>query len=129
MHPNRSAKAQAAGTPDPGDYVPAPPGATIVALYGQHLRGDKVYESGNRVGDDLGLRLDIGVARVMRYFELAGMPADVELILPYARQRIDAANYRESGVGNLALGMSLWTLSDANRWTGLRCSTPAATPT
>ena len=107
-----TANALAAGTPDPGDYVPAPPGATIVALYGQHFRGDKVYDGGSRVADDLGFKLDIGLARVMHYFELGGMPADFEVILPYARQRIDADDYRESGVGNLILGMTLWPKSD-----------------
>lgn len=104
--------AQAAGTPDPGDYVPAPAGVTVFAAYAQHMKADKAYADGDKVADGLGLQLDVAVARVMHYFELAGRPADLEVILPYARQRVGSAGYRESGLGNLQLGSTLWTLSD-----------------
>lgn len=107
-----AAASHAAGTPDPGDYIPAPAGSTIVALYAQQQRAGSVYEHGQRVAGNPGLRLDLGIARVMHYFEIAGMPADLELIVPAARQRVDAMGYRESGVGNAVIGASLWTLSD-----------------
>lgn len=104
--------AYAAGTPDPGDYIPAPPGTTILATYVQHITADKVYVDGHEVADDLGLTLDVGVARLMHYFEVNGKPMDFELILPYARQRIDAADFRESGLGNLQVGSTYYSLAD-----------------
>ncbi|KAB0543968.1 transporter [Kerstersia gyiorum] len=104
--------AQAAGTPDPGDYVPAPAGATVFAVYAQHLKSDKVYENGHKVEDGLGLRLDIGVARLMHYVDVGGKTMDFEIILPYARQRIRSMDYRESGLGNLQLGTTYWMLED-----------------
>lgn len=105
--------ALAAGTPDPGDYVPAPAGTSVVALYAQQAKADRVYDNGRRLPGELGLRLDLGVARLMHFVEFAGMPADVEFILPAARQQVDSAGYRESGIGNAAIGATLWTLSDA----------------
>lgn len=121
--------AHAAGTPDPGDYVPAPAGTTVVALYAQHLSADKTYADSRKVGNGLGLKLDIGVARLMRYFEIAGKPADVEVILPYARQRISSLDYRESGVGNVQVGATFWPMADEQqgRWWGLAAYLTAPT--
>lgn len=108
-----AASAQAAGLPDPGDYAPAPAGSTVLAVYAQHQTADRVYDHGQRVAGDLGLKLDLGIVRAMRFFELGGMPADLELIVPTARQRVHSAGYSESGIGNLIVGSTLWTLSDA----------------
>jgi len=107
-----SAAVQAAGTPDPGDYAPAPAGSTVLAFYAQQARGGKTYAHGELESSGLGLRLDLGILRGMHYFQVAGMPADVEIILPAARQRISSIGYRESGLGNLALGATLWPFSD-----------------
>ncbi|WP_157991351.1 transporter [Caldimonas tepidiphila] len=107
-----AALSHAAGMPDPGDYIPAPAGTTVLALYAQHFKGDKVYDGNERVQDDLGLRLDVAVLRGMHYFRWNGMPADLELIVPSGRQRVSSAAYRESGIGNLALGATLWPQSD-----------------
>jgi hypothetical protein len=104
--------ARAAGAPDPGDYAAAPPGVTVGILYGQSLRADKVYVDANKVVGDLGLRLDVGVARVVHYLEVAGLPADIQLIQPFGRQRVDLSGYSESGYGNLTFGGTVWTLSD-----------------
>jgi hypothetical protein len=72
--------ANAAGAPDPGHYIPAPPDASVAALYAQRREADKVYADNERVAGDLGLRLHVGVARFMHCFEWMGKPADVELI-------------------------------------------------
>ncbi len=104
--------AQAAGLPDPGDYAPAPAGATVLAFYAQQMRADKLYDGGNKVVDGMGLKMDVAVLRAMHYFQLGGMPADVEVILPMARQRISSMGFRESGVGNLSVGATIWPYSD-----------------
>ena len=104
--------AQAASAPDPGDYAAAPAGLTLGVLYAQRLQADKVYVDGNRVVDNLGLELDVGVARLVHYIQVGGMPADVQVIMPFGRQRVDLSNYRESGYGNLTFGGTVWTLSD-----------------
>lgn len=107
-----STAAQAASAPDPGDYVPAPAGATVLALYAQQQKADRVYENGRRVADGLGLKLDIGIVRLMHYFELDGQAADLELVLPFGRQRLGGDDTRLSGLGNVILGTTLWTRSD-----------------
>ena len=104
--------AQAAGAPDPGDYAAAPAGMTIGILYAQRLQADKVYVDGSRMLNNLGLQLDVGVARVVHYLQVGGLPADIQLIQPFGRQRVDLSDYRESGYGNLTLGGTVWTLSD-----------------
>lgn len=107
-----SAAVQAAGTPDPGDYAPAPAGSTVLAVYAQQARGSQTYANGGKTSSGLGLKLDLGILRGMHYFQVAGMPADVEIIVPSARQRISSLGYRESGLGNLALGATIWPYSD-----------------
>ena len=104
--------AMAAGTPDPGDYAPAPEGTTALAVYAQQPRASKVYENGHQVGSGLGLKMDLAIVRGMHYFQIAGMPADVEIVLPMARQRISSIDYRQSGIGNLTLGATIWPFSD-----------------
>lgn len=106
------ATAHAAGTPDPGDYVPAPAGATVFALYAQHISGDKVHADGHQVENGLGLRMDVGVARLMHYTTVGGKTMDFELIAPFSRQRVHSVGYRASGLGNLQLGATYWMLEN-----------------
>lgn len=107
--------AWAISAPDPGDIQPAPPGTDVLLLYGQHLRGDRVYAHGKRVLDDLDLRLDIAAARYVHFFALGGKTTTFELVLPGNRQRDAFDRDGLSGVGNLVVGSSLWTLADDTR--------------
>lgn len=121
--------AHAAGAPDPGDYVPAPDGTTVVALYAQHLRGDRARQDGETVASDLNLRFDATVARFMHYGSLAGQPADVELIVPWGRQRLGDGAERLSGVGNVSIGATWWPLADAERGEYLGVASYLSLPT
>lgn len=104
--------ALAAGTPDPGDYAPAPAGSTVIAVYAQHMTGNREYASGRQVADGIGLKLDVGIVRAMHYLQIAGMPADLEVILPMGRQRIGVIDDKQSGLGNLNFGATIWPFSD-----------------
>ncbi|UZW60695.1 transporter [Lysobacter enzymogenes] len=107
--------AAAAGLPDPGDYAAPPPGVRILALYAQHNWADAFYARGDKAVDGLDFELDVAVARYMHYFQVGGRTADVEVILPYARQRIGLDGYRERGLGNPSVGATLWTHADQTR--------------
>lgn len=104
--------AWAISAPDPGDIQPAPPGVDVLLLYGQHLRGDRVYADGKRVLDDLDLRVDLAAARYVHFFALGGKTTTFELVLPGNRQRDAFDRDGLSGVGNLIVGSSLWTHAD-----------------
>ncbi|MET4729094.1 hypothetical protein ABIE09_002907 [Lysobacter enzymogenes] len=123
------APAAAAGLPDPGDYVAPPPGTRLLAVYAQSAWADAFYARGDKAVDDLDLRLDVGVARYMHYFEFGGRTADVEVILPYARQRVGLDGYRESGFGNLSVGTTLWTRADEARGSYLAWASYLSVPT
>lgn len=110
-----SMPAIAAGTPDPGDYLPAPAGTTVMVGYYQNISADRIYEDGKKVGDDLGLRMNVGVARLMHFFELGGKTMDVEVILPYGNQRVRSMDYKATALGNVQIGSTYYPYEDAER--------------
>ena len=85
--------AHAASAPDAGDFVALPPGTNLTLLYAQQTRANAVYDGQRKVADDLGLRLDTGIARYVRYEEVAGHIVDWELILPTERSLTALATF------------------------------------
>lgn len=100
--------AHAASAPDAGDYAPAPAGTNVLLVYGQHITADKVKLNGQTAVDGLGLKLDVGVVRYVRYETLAGMPFDWELIQQIGRQRDDLGSPKLGTLGDTVVGVALW---------------------
>ena len=100
--------AQAAIAPDPGDYAPAPAGTNALLVYGQHITADTVKLNGQTAVDGLGLKLDVGVVRYVRYETLAGMPFDWEVIQQIGRQRDGLGSPRLGTLGDTVVGVALW---------------------
>lgn len=98
----------AATLPDPGDYLPKANGTRAANIYLQNHSGDSLYDSGDKRGGDVGFRLNMLAAKLMEYRTIYGMPGRIEVSLPYARQRVGANDSRESGLGNLVLGVTAW---------------------
>lgn len=107
--------AWAMSAPDPGDIQPAPPGMDVLLLYGQHLRGDRVYADGKRAFDGLDFRADVLVARYVHFFALAGKTTTFEVISMGNRQRDAFDRDGLSGMGNLVVGTSWWPKADESR--------------
>jgi len=107
--------AWAMSAPDPGDIQPAPPGVDVLLLYGQHLRGDRVYAGGERAFDGLDFRADVLTARYVHFFALAGQTTTFEVISMGNRQRDAFDRDGLSGMGNLVVGTSWWPWADEAR--------------
>lgn len=107
--------AWAMSAPDPGDIQPAPPGMDVLLLYGQHLRGDRVYANGKRAFDGLDFRADVLTARYVHFFALDGKTTTFEVISMGNRQRDAFDRDGLSGMGNLVVGTSWWPKADESR--------------
>ena len=106
--------AHAAATPDPGDYTALPAGTDLTMLYGQHLHGDQLYANGNKVAlpAELDLNLNLGLYRQVHFMKLGGYTIDPQFIIPFARQTTGFSGARSSGIGDIIVGGTLWTIAD-----------------
>lgn len=105
---------QAASTPDPGDYTALPAGTDLTILYLQNLRADSTYANGNKVGlpRDLDLNLRLGLLRHVHFMKLGGYTIDPQIIIPFARQTVGLDGSSASGIGDIVVGGTLWTIAD-----------------
>lgn len=93
---------------DPGDYKALPAGTNLAVAYYQHLTADNVYANDNKVVDDLGLTLDLGMLRYVRYMEIGGLLMDPQVVLPFAKQQNSLDGSENSGIGDLLVGGVAW---------------------
>lgn len=105
-----AAPAAVAGDPSTRDWIPAPPGTNIIALYGLGLKSSGLYAGGQRVdGAEVGVR---GlVYRQMHYRELFGKTVQMEFIVPVLRTHLDFPGEprdRLTGVGDITVGSAIW---------------------
>ena len=78
--------------PDPGDYTALPAGTNLLLGYAQFPSADKVYANGNKVVDNLDLKLNAGILRYVHFMKRTG---------------IDPAR-----IGDVIFGGTLWTIAD-----------------
>lgn len=108
------APVQAASSPDPGDYTALPAGTDLTLLYLQNLRADSTYSGGNKVAlpRDLDLNLRLGLLRQVHFMKLGGYTIDPQIIIPFARQTLGLTDSSASGIGDITVGGTLWTIAD-----------------
>lgn len=92
----------------PGDYEPLPADANALLIYGQYVRSNDYYASGNKVSNDFQFHSEIGLLRYIHAFAL-GSNAVIEpqAILPFGLLAAGGnASFlgSNSGVGDLILG-------------------------
>lgn len=100
---------------DAGDWAPAPAGTTAGLLYLQAAQRNSLYAGGQRVPGSNGLDSQIGLLRAAHYFDIFGMRANVNVVLPFGHlEGKDGASFlgSASGVGDLLLVAALWTHVD-----------------
>ncbi len=109
-----SSMVQAASTPDPGDYTALPSGTDLVMLYGQHTTADHTYADGNKVNmpGNLDLELNLGLFRYVHFTQLGGYTIDPQIIIPYGQQKIGLTGDKNTGIGDVVFGGTLWTIAD-----------------
>ncbi len=98
----------------PFDYVPAPPGTTLGVFYGLYGHNRGVAMFGNAVQGTLDSY--IGVARFAHYFEVGGLKAAANVLLPYGTLRngmLGGARLNSpTGFGDPTLASALWLVDD-----------------
>ena len=117
--------------PDPGDYTALPQGTDVVVLYQQNPRGDKVYSGGKKVADNLDLDLTVGVLRLIHFTEFfnTGLTWDPQIVIPFGYQKIGATDSKNSGLGDITFGGTVWTIADLARNEHLGWSVFVTAPT
>ncbi|WP_455926326.1 transporter [Pseudomonas putida] len=109
--------AQADIKPDSGDYAALPPGTDLALLYQQNPRIDKSYLGGHKGADNLDLNLTVEVLRLVHFSEFfnTGLIWDPQIIVPYGHQDIGASGQKNTGIGDVTFGATVWTLADMER--------------
>lgn len=100
----------------PGDYTVFPSGTNLLLLYGQYSHASQLKIDGvpGKVpGSDLGI--GIGIARILHYTEIAGVPIGLQAFLPmggFTSARIGGDRMRRAdGIGDLTLGATVFPIN------------------
>ena len=106
--------AQAGTSPDAGDYTALPAGTNLSLLYLQNLQADQVYAGGKRapLPADLDLNINLGLYRQVHFMKLGGYTIDPQFVIPFARQTNGLTGATASGIGDVIVGGTLWTIAD-----------------
>ena len=103
---------------DAKDYIPAPPGTAIAIFYFNNSSGNELYAHGNRATSDANLTANVGVFRGGYYFQVFGMPALVNALLPYGHLSMDGAAIGDaqstSQMGDSILAAGIWPYANPN---------------
>lgn len=105
----------------PRDYIPAPVGTTLSVTYLDQRSGDNAYASGNHVASGMDLDTKAAIQRFIHFTEVFGMVADPQIIIPYVDVEVGAANQKDTGIGDIFIGSTFWTLNDPENkeWFGI----------
>ena len=118
----------------PADYFPLSKGTNTLAVYAYDRKASGYYVQGTKQAD-ADLVTQILALRVGRFFEIAGKPVSVIVVLPWAKADIGpsalaaAFGKTASGMGDLRLGITEWVLSDRTSGQYLGVSAMASLPT
>lgn len=108
---NRAAEAN---DTQPGDFIAAPPGTTLLAFYGLYGTSDGAVIDGKPITGSLDSY--VGVPRVVHYFDVGGYTADVNVYLPIGSlQNASLGGARlgdASGVGDLTFVGTFWLVNE-----------------
>jgi len=101
----------------PFDFVPAPAGTNLALLYYAYgMSNEYVDSEGNKVQNS-SLQSNIAIARYVRYFDLAGMIADINILQPFggfSDVKIGGAplTHDHFALGNTTLVFTIWPINN-----------------
>lgn len=107
-----------AGDPNARDWIPAPVGTNLVAVYLAGMKSHGFYENGSRMDDSPEVSLQALVYRQMHFRELFGKTVQYEVIVPGYRTKLDIPGMpsdRMTGVGDVTAGAAIWLHNDPDR--------------
>lgn len=92
------------------DYIPLPPGTTLVCFYGKHIFGDDLYVDHDKVNDDMDFAANIGIFRPIHYMQFGPFTADPQAIIPFGDTALGGKH--SSGLGDITLAATIWFLDN-----------------
>ena len=97
---------------DPLDYVPAPAGTTLAAIYYQNNHSSSQYADGRQVAQN-SIQADVGIARFVHYTELAGFTIAPQVLLPAVSVEVGGKGSTVStdGISDPILGLPVWLVN------------------
>lgn len=97
---------------DPLDYVPAPAGTTLAAIYYQNNHSSSQYADGRQVAQN-SIQADVGIARFVHYTELAGFRIAPQVLLPAVSVEVGGKGNTVStdGISDPILGLPVWLVN------------------
>lgn len=112
-----------AGETNPRDYLPAPPGTSIMLTYFKHINADSVYADGKRT-PGFNYEQNLGFFRLVYFDTLFGMPIDYQGLLFFNDQKLNGPavggnQFSSSGVMDPALVSTIWPVSNPSTKTWL----------
>ncbi|MFU1520806.1 transporter [Vreelandella alkaliphila] len=99
---------------DPGDYTALPAGTDLMVFYQQHASADNAYSRGRKTTDKLDLTLDVSILRYVHFMQFFNTDYvwNPQIVLPMGRQRTGLANSSVTGIGDVTVGGTLYTIAD-----------------
>lgn len=97
--------------PSTRDWLPAPAGTDIIAIYAGSEKAKRIYDNGTRLQGTPDITAHYGIYRQMHYREVAGKTVQYELIVPMSRATIKGSGYPKeqlTGIGDINLGAAVW---------------------
>lgn len=99
------------------DYLPAPAGTNLLMIYSQYAtRGEYVSTSGTTYSTDTGLDSYVNILRYVHYFDVMGLPALVQTLIPAGtlyNARLNGADLgAAAGLGDPIFSVAFWPVSN-----------------
>lgn len=112
-----------AGETNARDYLPAPPGTTLMLTYAKHITADSIYKDGERSGG-FNYTNNLGFFRLVYFNTLFGMPIDYQGLLFFNNQELDGAavggnQFASSGMMDPVLVSTIWPIANPSTKTWL----------
>lgn len=97
--------------PSTRDWLPAPAGTDIIAVYAGAEKAKRIYDDGTRLQGTPDINVQYGIYRQMHYREVAGKTVQYEVIVPMSRATMKGNGFPKeklSGIGDVNLGAAVW---------------------
>jgi hypothetical protein len=112
-----------AGETNPRDYLPAPPGTTIMLTYVKHINADSTYHDGNKT-PGFNYEQNLGFFRLVYFNTLFGMPIDYQGLFFFNDQKLNGPavgnnQFASSGIMDPVLVSTIWPVSSPSTKTWL----------
>lgn len=106
----------AGGETNARDYLPAPPGTTLMLTYAKHITADSIYHDGEET-DGFNYTNNMGFFRLVYFNTLFGMPVDYQGLLFFNDQELDGDavggnQFSSTGLMDPVLVATLWPVAN-----------------